>query len=100
MENIMSYLSTFKKAVSGIKSVQRGEVSFTNTASTSIDVLIDAVDVSKSELSFLGFRTTSSAFEDSFIRIKLLDSTHIRATRFAGGGTITAVASWELVEWD
>ena len=82
----------------GIKSIQRGTVSLTGTASTAT-VTISPVNTSKAMLSFLGFTSNgNAALGESLTRIALTDSTTITATRELTGNSFINIVSWELVE--
>lgn len=81
-----------------IKSIQRGIIAF-NTQQTQVDQAITAVNTSKSELRFLGFKVSGGSNPDiaQAVMIQLLNSTTVRANRGASG--TSAEVSWELTEF-
>lgn len=85
----------------GIKSVQRG--TFTaNGNSTSYDIAISSVDISKS---YINFSQTGPTYSSDLTKIYLLASLFLNATsvRFLQGGvygsTNNFTVSWEIIEF-
>ncbi len=76
----------------GIKSIQRGVASISGAASGTST--ISSVDMTKTELRYLGFTTTGTDNQSS-PKVALTNSTTITATI---GVTGSASASWELTE--
>lgn len=96
-------LDNLGAGVPAVKSVQRGAISFgTNDASAS--ATISAVNTAKSALSHLGFEgapliVSGDDIYGSSVRLVLINSTTISATRSSATGLPAATVSWELVEY-
>jgi hypothetical protein len=73
----------------GIKSVQRGVITFPGTDLTAT-ATVSSVNTSKSFLSLLGTGSNGT------FRIELTNSTTVTATR--SGTNVATNASWELIE--
>ena len=81
-----------------IKDIQRGTISIT-AGNVTATATITAVDVTKTELRYLGFWTNSATvLTGIFANIVLTNSTTITATR-NGAAAGDAIVSWELTEW-
>ena len=80
---------------SGIESIQRGVTLTENAANT--DIEINAVDLTKSFVSCLGWRQYGSAWEQTLARIFFVDSDTIRISRYWTNGY--TIMSWEVVEF-
>lgn len=81
-----------------IKAIQRGTISIPS-GSTSATATITAVDMSKTELRFLGGSTYDSAPASFIPRVVLTNTTTITAT-ISGTGLVNCVTSWELTEYN
>lgn len=91
--------TTFSQFTKGqIKSIQRGIIAL-SINQVQVDQAITAVNMSKSELRFLGFVITGGSNPDitQAVMIQLLNSTTVRAKRGASGAA--AEVSWELTEF-
>lgn len=98
----MSTLSQF--AAGGIKSVQRGTISFFGTPTIAVGATINSVDVSKTMVNYLGqtgyYLGSSSNPLDGIglSRLSLDNSTTVTATR-SDTNTYTHVVSYEVIEF-
>lgn len=96
----MSTLTQF--AGSGVKSVQRGTISFTGALTAG--ATINSVNVSKTMVNYLGqngyYNAASSSFIDGIglARLSLDNSTTVTATRFSTS-TVSHVVSYEVIEF-
>ena len=89
-------LPAYAGTIRGIKSIQRGTIDLSTGASGT--ATITAVDMSKTELRFLGARCGSTADSGiTAIVIGLMNSTTVVASRDASG--VAAVAGFEVTEW-
>lgn len=78
-----------------IKSIQRGVIVLTGVSGTAT---ITAVNTAKSELRYLGMKTSSAAdMTISLMQVVLTNSTTITATAYVSGGS--PMVSWELTEY-
>lgn len=84
----MSYTPT------NIKRIQRGDIAVNNSSSTGTSTLANAVDVTKTELRFLGVRSNSST---DLGNIRLTDSTTVMAERV--GTTGNQNYTYEVTEY-
>lgn len=97
----MSTLTQF--AGGGIKSVQRGTISFTGALTAG--ATINSVNVNKTMVNYLGqtgyYNTTSSIFADGIglARLSLDNSTTVTATRVTAS-TSLHVVSYEVIEFN
>lgn len=81
--------------VGGIKSVQRGVTTPSNTLE--VLVTIAAVNPAKTTVSLLSMTTAASGSSKSSVR--LVNNTQLGVTGFAGDGGGGSPVSWEVVEW-
>lgn len=82
----------------GIKSIQRGVMTFPSTAAGTATATITAVNTAKSELRLLGVSSNGGTAADQVLRISLTNSTTITATK--EGASSQPSLSWELTEWN
>lgn len=87
----MSTLSQF--VAGGVKSVQRGSISFSVTSAAAS---ISPVDTAKAVVVFGGFRSNDSDFRTS-PSVSLASSTSVLASRSASVGTVTV--EWQVIEY-
>ena len=84
---------------SGIKSIQRGTITISFNAVTNTATLSPAVDVSKTELRFLGNETGDSDIKKGLAYLALTNTTTVTATRnIIGMAGDTLTISWEIIE--
>lgn len=98
VEGLLNSL-TFGGGGAAIKGVQRGQSEMT---STSLDVTISAVDLSKAcVLVRLVAPTSNTATEVSQVlaSVQLLNSTTLRFTRGSGGSSTRLGVSWQVIEF-
>lgn len=84
---------------SPIKSIQRGVGSLSN--SVEVDVVIAAVDMSKSVVNFCGVSSgsvTTGSWQGESVRMFLQSASTLRVAR-AGSNNVASNFSWEVVEY-
>lgn len=83
----------------GIKSIQRGVLTLAYP-DVSTTATIAAVDTSKTEVHFLGVKTSGSALASGLARLWLTNSTTVGAVVSNNGtpGVVTEV-TYQVVEW-
>lgn len=96
-------------AAVGIKSIQRGVTSAGTNQNVNTNVTIAAVNVAKSTVSFLGYRTpgsttTGAALDATKTCLSLTNSTTLQIQKGTGSasGSNTAYSpeiAWEVIEW-
>jgi hypothetical protein len=85
---------------SRIKSIQRGLITLASTDAQK-STTITAIDMTKSEIRFLGLDTSGAgagvSFDQVFTRLWLQNSTTLWAVRNTTGPVMDV--SWEITEW-
>jgi hypothetical protein len=86
---------------SSIKSVQAGTTTISGS-STSVNVTISQVDLSKSIVIISGLEgyPSSITVQQLLVAAEILNQTTLRISRSAGGGSDTIIVPWQVIEFE